>query len=67
MTVRVKVSHMDTESPWDLIVSNTFAMEHDLIQLIRPGGAFEFLVHSAKDLRVREITNEGNQKSGEAE
>ena len=67
MTVRVKVSHMDTESPWDLLVTNTFAIESDLVQLIRPGGSFEFLIHSAKDLRVREITNEGNQKSGEAE
>ncbi len=67
MTVRVKISHMDTESPWALVVSNSFAMESDLIQLIRPGGSFEFLIHSAKDLRVREITNEGNQKSGEAD
>ncbi len=49
---------MDTESPWDLLVTNSFAIEHDLVQLIRPGGSFEFLVHSAKDLRVREITNE---------
>ncbi len=65
MTVRVKVSHMDKESAWDLIVSNTFRVEeNELVRLIRPGGSAEFLVHSEKNLIVRECLI---QKSGEAE
>ncbi len=67
MTVRVKVSHMDEESAWDLVITSTFATMSDTISLIQPGGSKEFFVHSSKDVIIKEITNQRDKKSGEAE
>ncbi len=67
MTVRVKVSHMDIDSTFNLVVTDTFAKMSETVVVIWPGGSAEFFIHAAKDLVIKQISNADNKKSGEAE
>ncbi len=69
MTIRVKVSHMEEDSYWDLVVSSSYLAEkNELPQVIEPGSSFEFLVHSAKNLIIGELPHIPIvKKNGEAE
>ena len=64
MTLRIKISHLEPQSAWKLVVSNTY---EETVSTIRPGGSMDFLIHSSKDITISEVLNQQTEKNGEAE
>jgi len=59
MTLRIKVSHEELESAWKLVVTNNYDNVETIIQ---PGGSHVFLIHSGKDITIKEVLTEKNEE-----